>query len=288
MLTELRANPRLRALVMLGGLVLVAGLMSLFNVSLVRAAGAAITVQNVNGALPATQPFDAAWAQAPVADVPLSAQQIWQPGGGSVAAVQVRALENGEEIAFLVSWADTTKNDMLVGGLPSDAAAIQLPIDLLHLPYQCMGQASSRVNIWQWKAQLEANARASEGAIEFNGTRNLTSNGICRAVDTEGIHPVANSTWQDGRWYVIFSRAMAPADEGSAPLLAGLPTNAAFAVWDGGKGETRGMKAVSTWTPVTIANPGANLAGSLLSMGILTVLGVVAVVLGYRFLPRRG
>jgi DMSO reductase family type II enzyme heme b subunit len=287
MMTELRANPRIRALALLGGLVLVAGLMSLFNVSLVRAAGAAITVAHFTGALPATRPFDAAWEAAPVADVPLSSQQIWQPGGGSVAAVQVRALENGEEIAFLVSWADPTRDDMVAGGLPSDAAAIQLPIDLLHLPYQCMGQATSRVNIWQWKAQLEANARASEGAIPFNGTRNLTSNGICRAVDTEGINPVANSTWQDGRWHVIFSRALAPGDDGSAPLMAGLPTQAAFAVWDGGKGETRGMKAVSTWTPVTIASPGTNLAGSLLTMGILTVLGIVAVVLGYRFLPRR-
>ena len=287
-MTALRANPRIRALGLLAGLVGVAGLLSLFNVSLVRAAGASISVARFTGTLPATRPFDAAWEGAPVADVPLSAQQIWQPGGGSVAAVQVRALENGEQIAFLVSWADPTKDDMLVGGLPSDAAAIQLPIDLLYLPYQCMGQASSRVNIWQWKAQLEANARASEGAIPFNGTRNLTSNGICRAVDTAGIHPVANSTWQDGRWYVIFSRALAPSDEGTAPLMAGLPTNAAFAVWDGGKGETRGMKAVSTWTPVTIASAGPNLTSSLLTMGILTLLGVVAVVLGYRFLPRRG
>jgi DMSO reductase family type II enzyme heme b subunit len=284
---ELRANPRVRALGLLGGLVLLAGLLSLFDVSLVRAAGASISVAHIDGRLPATNAFDPAWQGAAVADVPLSAQQIWQPGGGSVSAVQVRALENGDEIAFMVSWADTTKNDMLVGGLPSDAAAIQLPIDLLHLPYQCMGQASSRVNIWQWKAQLEANARASEGAIAYNGTRNLTSNGICRAVDTAGIHPVANSTWQDGRWYVIFTRAMGPGDDGSAPLTAGVPTNAAFAVWDGGKGETRGMKAVSTWTPVTIASPGANLASSLLSMGILTVLGIVAVVLGFRFLPRR-
>src|SRR3712207_3152610 len=133
MMTELRANPRIRALVMLGGLVLVAGLMSLFNVSLVRAAGAAISVAHTTGPVPATNPFDPAWESAQVADVPLSAQQIWQPGGGSVAAVQVRALENGAEIAFLVSWADATKDDMLVGGLPSDAAAIQLPIDLLHL-----------------------------------------------------------------------------------------------------------------------------------------------------------
>jgi DMSO reductase family type II enzyme heme b subunit len=203
-----------------------------------------------------------------------------------VAAVQVRALENGQQIAFLVSWEDATKNDPIID-LPSDAAAIQLPLDPTHLPYQCMGQASSRVNIWQWKAALEANARASAGAIPNNGTRNLTSNGICRAVDTDGVPPVANSTWRDGRWYVIYTRALAATDEGTAPLLVGTTTNAAFAVWDGGKGETRAMKAVSTWTPVTIGAAGATTLGDLLTMGILAVIGAVVVALGLRFVPRR-
>src|SRR5689334_15497610 len=188
---------------------------------------------------------------------------------------------NGQQIAFLVSWADTTKNDF-VRDMPSDATAIQLPLDPTHLPYQCMGQSDSRVNIWQWKAALEAEARESEGAIPYNNTRNLTSNGICRAVDTEGIHPVANSTWQDGRWYVIFTRDMAPGNNGSAPLLEGMATNAAFAVWDGGKGETRGMKAVSTWTPVDMGGQSINTAGNLLTLGILIVLGIAAVAAGLR------
>ena len=286
MMASVRNNPRVRALGLLGAIVLVAGLLSVANVSLVRAAGATITVGHIDMMMPATDPFTKVWEAAPVADVPLSAQQIWQPGGGSVQAVQVRALENGQQIAFLVSWEDATKDDT-VSALPSDAAAIQLPLDPTHLPYQCMGQASSRVNIWQWKAALEANARASEGAIPNNGTRNLTSNGICRAVDTEGVPPVANSTWQDGRWYVIYTRALAPADEGSAPLLVGTTTNAAFAVWDGGKGETRGMKAVSTWTPVTIGEASATTLGDLLTMGILAVIGAVVVVAGLRFVPRR-
>ncbi len=286
MMASLRSNPRVRALGMLAALVALAGLLSMANVSLVRAAGGSITVGHIDLAMPSTDPFTKIWDAAPVTDVPLSAQQIWQPGGGSVSAVQVRALENGQQIAFLVSWADATKNDY-VRDLPSDAGAIQLPLDPTHLPYQCMGQASSRVNIWQWKAALEANARASEGAIPFNGTRNLTSNGICRAVDTDGVRPVANSTWRDGRWYVIYTRALAAADDGSAPLLVGTTTNAAFAIWDGGKGETRAMKAVSTWTPVTIGSAGATTVKDLLTMGVLIVIGVIVVVLGLRFVPRR-
>ena len=287
MLASLQATPRIRALGMLGAIVLVAGLLSFFNVSLVRAAGTVITVAHVEGAIPTTDPFTKDWQSAPPADIPLSAQQMWQPGGGSVQAVQVRALENGSQIAFLVSWVDATKNDSVAEGLPSDAAAIQLPIDPTNLPYQCMGQATSRVNIWQWKAQLEAVARDSDGAIPYNNTRNLTSNGICRAVDTPGLNPVADSTWQNGHWYVIFTRDMSSGNSGSAPLQVGQATNAAFAVWDGGKGETRGMKAVSTWTPVSIGTTGESTGGNLLTLAAVAVLCAVAVVAAFRFIPRR-
>src|SRR5262245_59296472 len=95
---QLRRNPQVRALGMLGGLVLLAGLLSLGNVSLVRAAGATIGVVHRDGALPIAQPFDKAWDAAQEASIPLSAQQMWQPGGGSVSAVQVKALENGQDM----------------------------------------------------------------------------------------------------------------------------------------------------------------------------------------------
>src|SRR6476646_4615339 len=110
MMTRIQTNPQVRAGLLLALVVGLAGLLSLAHVSLVRAAGATITVGHIDAAIP-TDPFAAVWANAPAADVPLSAQQIWQPGGGSVAAVQVRALENGQQIAFLVSWEDSTKND---------------------------------------------------------------------------------------------------------------------------------------------------------------------------------
>jgi len=73
MLAELRGNPRLRALAMLAGVVLLAGVLSVFNVSLVRAAGATITVAVTDQALPATDPFAAAWQKAAAVAVPMSA-----------------------------------------------------------------------------------------------------------------------------------------------------------------------------------------------------------------------
>src|SRR6476646_8091722 len=107
----LQTNPRLRAAGLLAVLLAAGVLFSLANVSFVRAANAAITVASINSPVPATDPFSPHWQQSAPADVPLSAQQMGQPGGGSVSAVQVRVLEDGQDIAFLVSWADATRND---------------------------------------------------------------------------------------------------------------------------------------------------------------------------------
>jgi len=50
-----------------------------------------------------------------------------------------------------------------------------------------MGQSSNRVNIWQWKAALEAVGTAA--GQPHSGTRNLTSNGMGKAVETEAWCP---------------------------------------------------------------------------------------------------
>ncbi len=279
---ELRTNPRVRAGTLLVLLLSLGALFSLTNVSFVRAATASIAVPLVNGALPETDPFADVWAQAQPADIPLSAQQMYQPGGGSVQAVQVRAIENGKRIAFMVSWADSTRNDY-VKDKPSDAGAIQLPIDPTNLPYQCMGQSTSLVNIWQWKAAIEK--QAEQAGEPYNGTLNLTSNGICKAVETDGVPPTATGTWRDGRWYVIYARDLANAGAGTAPLTAGLITNAAFAIWDGGNGETRGMKAVSTWVPVQVAAAETSESANLIVLFITALAAAAVVVLAWRLIP---
>jgi DMSO reductase family type II enzyme heme b subunit len=147
-----------------------------------------------------------------------------------------------------------------------------------------MGQSDSRVNIWQWKAAIERTARTA--GDPYNGTRNLTSNGICKAVETEGVPPTANSTWQDGRWYVVYTRDLAPAGEGTAPLEPGENTNAAFAVWDGGNGETRGMKGVTTWIGVTIEKEATNAAANWVTMLITALAAAGSIALARRMVAR--
>lgn len=273
-----RLTARGRAISLFVALLAVGFAFSFFNVPLAASAANTVEVASLDVAVP-TDPQSPLWDRAKEAEIPLSAQQIWQPGGGTTRAVRVRALEDGQSIALRVSWDDDTRNDSM-GGVPTDAAAIQLPIDPDHLPYQCMGQSTSRVNIWQWKAALERQGLENMGALamEGAGVRNLTSNGICKAVDTPGIHPQVRS-YHDGRqWHVVFSRALASGDHGTAPLMRGKNSSIAFAVWNGARGEMRGMKAVSTWNTLLMPAGDTGQLGNLITLGVVILIsaGVVA------------
>lgn len=277
----LRLTSRGRAISILA-VIIAAGLaLGILNAPLASSAANDLAITHTDQAAP-TDPQSPLWNGAPEAEIPLSAQQIYQPGGGTTRSVRVRILEDGHNISFRVSWDDDTRNDS-VGTTPSDAAAIQLPVDPGHLPYQCMGQSTSKVNIWQWKAALEKQAVTNEGAmpLENNGTRNLNSNGICKAVDVPGLAPTAYS-YHDGRqWFVVFNRALgggSGSNLDSAPIQAGVNTSVAFAVWNGAHGEARGMKAVSTWNTLVFTAPPANAASSLLTLAAVVVVsaGIVA------------
>jgi complex iron-sulfur molybdoenzyme family reductase subunit gamma len=192
----------------------------------------------------------------------------------------VRALEDGLTVGFRMSWDDDTRDDT-TGQLPSDSAAIQLPTNPEHLPYQCMGQSSNKVTIWQWKAALEREGAENLGASvqAGSGVRNLLSNGICKAVDTQSTMEPRVSSFHDGRqWHVVFSRALGPGDLTTAPLVTTANTAIAFAIWNGSQREARGMKAVSTWNTLEFDAPDASNVGNLITLGLVIVAsaGVVA------------
>lgn len=279
---RLRLTTQGRAMLMLGALMLLGVSLSIFNAPLASSAANSIDVLHSDQAV-ATDPEAAAWNKAKEVEVPLSAQQIYQPGGGSTRFVRVRAMEDGQKVAFKVVWSDDTRDDTM-GSVPSDMAAIQLPVDPTNIPYQCMGQASSKVNIWQWRAAAERQGVENAGAMamEGAGVRNLTSNGICRAVDTPGLLPSAHASHNGKEWHVVFYRNMGKGDVGAAPLLRGTNTVAAFAVWNGSRGEARGMKAVSTWNTVSFQSPEQNKAADLVTLGFVVVLSAGAVAYAMR------
>src|SRR4029078_5044646 len=116
-----KLTARGRALSLLAVLMLVGVLLSVLNMPMAASAANPVAVKKISFAVP-TDPQSQLWDEAAEAEIPLSAQQIYQPGGGTTRLVRVRALEDGHDFAVRVSWDDDTRNDTL-GSVPSDAAA---------------------------------------------------------------------------------------------------------------------------------------------------------------------
>jgi DMSO reductase family type II enzyme heme b subunit len=278
-----RLTPRGRATAVLV-LVFALGLgLGALNVPLASSAAHQVEVLHLPDAPAPIDPQSDVWGRAAEIEVPMSAQQMQQPGGGTTRTVRVRAVEDGLTFAIRMSWDDATRDDGQ-GLVPTDAAAIQLPIDPAVLPYQCMGQSNSRVNIWQWKASLEVADRSAGGALaeEGAGVRNLTSNGICKAVNSPGMAPRVRSFHDGQMWHLVFARALDKGNLSSAPIVPTLNTSVAFAVWNGTQGEVRGMKAVSTWNTMAFMTPEKDSARDLLALGAVILLSAAAVAFTMR------
>jgi hypothetical protein len=88
------------------------------------------------------------------------------------------------------------------------------------------------------------------------------------------------SAWRDGVWRVVMSRDLAVPDPNDALLRRGSGTVAAFAVWDGARGDRDGQKSVSVWLTLAFETPqpGPLEAWPFLVMIVLTLLLAGAVL----------
>lgn len=113
-----------RAILALIASVLLSGL-------IVHAQATKLTVKFVNQEL-STDPHSALWAQAQAVTVKLGPQQIAPPfGGGAVKELQARAIHNGRQIAFLIEWADATRDmESAQTDKFSDGIALQFPYQM--------------------------------------------------------------------------------------------------------------------------------------------------------------
>jgi hypothetical protein len=82
------------------------------------------------------------------------------------------------------------------------------------------------------------------------------------------------SAHRDGVWRVVMSRELAVDDPNDAPLEPGTGTTAAFAVWDGSRGDRNGQKSVSVWLTLAFEqpHPGPLEAWPFLVMLVLTLV----------------
>lgn len=234
-------------------------------------------IRRSQGPLPAA-PEDPAWAK--VQPTYLALMALWSaPGRYGPGGVTVRALHDGSRVAVHLSWVDATEDrDVDNGGTFPDGAAIQWSAAEIP-PFLGMGSRDSSVAICLWKAaygrpsgeapvspeQEAANTAvekvygdglghtgraagnplsvspAKAGAEDLRAVRfgSLTSGGI------GGGGILGAGRWKDAAWEVVMARPAAA--EGAPSFEPGRPVWAAFAVWDGSRGDRDGQKSVTVW-----------------------------------------
>ncbi len=233
-------------------------------------------------------PFDKAWKNVTGVWVPLMAQTIAPPGGGGeTKSARVKAIQTDHELLIRVDWADKEVNDY-----PSksenfpDAVALQFPAEPSAWPSPFMGDRENAVVIWRWSASAQkdlekgyqssslhrprmtsdlyayagdATFRTGEGAGNIISNRrrvspveNLAARGF-GTLSVQDEQPVAGKgIHYKGRWYVVFRRELM----GTPSFWQGSRTRFAVGVWDGNKRERNGVKSVSIWHTLALAEAG--------------------------------
>jgi len=189
---------------------------------------------------PPDDPLSPLWEQAPEVEFPMSPQVHWDPRifNVTVKAIKIRALQNGQQLAVRLEYADSTQD-------PGDAVAVEFPVGdkKAHFAHgQPMAQVEGGpVNIWFWKNKdgkaVDMNAKGF-GTLKAQAHQDVT----------------AKAAYANGTWKVVFSRGLSNehVDE-DVQVKPGEFISIAFAVWDGRKDaagdlvEKGSQKAVSSW-----------------------------------------
>ncbi|MBX3727953.1 MAG: hypothetical protein KF858_02115 [Candidatus Sumerlaeia bacterium] len=224
---------------------------------------------------PPADPHDAAWANAPELPVLLGPQEVSLPfGGGSVAEVSLRALHDGDTIAFRLEWADDSVNSARAVDAYRDGAALQFPLAGSPTPPSAlMGERGKPVAIWHWRADWQdpAPTASAAEATWYPPNSELVARGFaqppapavaCVEYLSEGWgtltrqpahHVAARGNHRDGVWAVVFQRPLGRVMPHEPVFVAGESTHVNIAVWNGSEGDVNGLKSVSTsWTPLEI------------------------------------
>lgn len=76
--------------------------------------------------------------------------------------------------------------------------------------------------------------------------------GTLTAQPAEDQNVAGSGVWQDGKWRVIFTRAMDTQEADDVVFSPGMVASVAFAAWDGANGERNGEKSTSQWVSLQL------------------------------------
>jgi DMSO reductase family type II enzyme heme b subunit len=229
----------------------------------------------VDGAVP-DAPDDAAWGRAEPMDVRLTGQVVvaprWQ--NPSIELATLKAIYNGDDIAFLIEWDDPFQdtsheeaavfdtgelrkvgaynsyvpaNDTIPRALETyrDSIALQFPVKPPQgtaKPHFLRGAASNPVQLWKWMADRQADGAP---AVEEALARGWSQAPRAQPEDQQQVS--SQASWDQGRWRLVMKRPLATEDRNDVQFPSGVFVPLAVNAWDGSNGEHGLIMSVSTW-----------------------------------------
>lgn len=163
---------------------------------------------------------------------------------GQQPTLTVKAIYDGNAIAFLMTWNDTTQSSEVHQPVEfGDRAVIMLNANRI-----CqMGSPNNPTNMWFWNAADKT--QGADGSVQ-----NLLGGGIGSVTHTDGddnIQVVSSHTGSE--WRVVMSRQMAPVDPADEFEFTVGTTEVAFALYDGAFKQRNGSKWISGRESMDIA-----------------------------------
>lgn len=215
-----------------------------------------IRASRVDGALPEAAD-DPIWDTAAAITFALAPNVIKDPRLFTSLndTVEVRALYNDDDIAIRVDIDDRTysvpgsvlEQQYAIEGVEAtrDAVAIQLPTALTgtsEKPMFRLGDASHPVNLWYWAAPSEEpQLDATVSILDANGSDKAP---VARSDSSE---LSAIGEWVDGRWRVVFKRALVTESPADFEFFEGTYIPVAFSNWDGVEGQVDSRRSFTSW-----------------------------------------
>jgi DMSO reductase family type II enzyme heme b subunit len=214
-----------------------------------------IKAVRVEGALP-DDPADPAWDKTPAMTFAMAPNIIKEPRlfYSLNDMITVRALFNGSDIALRLDVDDRTfsvPGDPLevAYGLDDveptrDAVSVQLPMELTATgkPWFRHGDPKNAVNMWYWAAP-SVEPEDGERVIQMDAA----GPGKPPVLREDSSALSAKGVWKNGRWQVVFKRALETEAATDLRIVEGRYIPIAFANWDGLAGEVGGRHSFTSW-----------------------------------------
>ena len=232
---------------------------------------ASYEVKLIEGELP-EGPDDEIWNSVPFGQYPMAGQIIIDPRmfTPKIDTVQMKALYNQDEIAFLLIWHDPselTDEDSF-----KDAIALQLPQNSGgQKPYFLNGDPENPTYLLHWNA-------ANEGSIT---EVNATGMKKMKPQKKENQNAKGAVVYDNGEYRLQIKRSLKTDDKKDTQFEPGKFVPVAFSAWEGSNEETGTQRSISAWYLIILEQQIPSTVYYYPILAIFAVVGIEFVLISW-------